>query len=112
MVDIIPKPLIKLMTSAIKQRRKCQLFCCIENYFLCNKNALHSVQRRKIMLLSISMIMMFGLLLSTLCRKVKLPGLLGMLATGIVLGPYVSNVIDNIFRAHRHYVYRCFAAAI
>ena len=56
--------------------------------------------------------MMFGLFLSTLCRKVKLPGLLGMLATGIVLGSYVSNVIDNIFRAHRHYVYRCFPAAI
>lgn len=47
------------------------------------------------MLLSIAMIMMFGLLLSSLCKKVKLPGLLGMLATGIVLGPYVLNVIDN-----------------
>lgn len=39
--------------------------------------------------------MMFGLLLSSLCQKAKLPGLLGMLATGIVLGPYVWNVIDG-----------------
>ena len=29
-----------------------------------------------------------------LCRKMKLPGLLGMLATGIVLGPYVLDLLD------------------
>ena len=29
-----------------------------------------------------------------ICRKIKLPGLLGMLITGIVLGPYVLNVLD------------------
>ena len=28
------------------------------------------------------------------CRKIKLPGLLGMLITGIVLGPYVLNMLD------------------
>lgn len=47
------------------------------------------------MLLSIAMIMMLGLLLGSLCQKAKLPSLLGMLATGIVLGPYVLNVIDG-----------------
>lgn len=47
------------------------------------------------MLLSIAIIMMLGLLLSALCQKVKLPGLIGMLATGILLGPYVLNVIDD-----------------
>lgn len=47
------------------------------------------------MLLSIAMIMLLGLLLSALCQKAKLPGLLGMLATGIVLGPYGLNVIDS-----------------
>ena len=30
-----------------------------------------------------------------LCKKIKLPGLLGMLFTGIVLGPYVLNFIDD-----------------
>ena len=29
-----------------------------------------------------------------ICRKIKLPGLLGMLITGIVLGPYVLNMLD------------------
>ena len=29
-----------------------------------------------------------------ICRKIKLPSLLGMLITGIVLGPYVLNVLD------------------
>ena len=29
-----------------------------------------------------------------LCRKMKLPGLLGMLVTGIVLGPYVLDLLD------------------
>lgn len=47
------------------------------------------------MLLSIALIMMLGLFLASFCQKIKLPGLLGMLATGIVLGPYVLNVIDG-----------------
>lgn len=47
------------------------------------------------MLLSIAMIMLLGLLLGGLCQKVKLPGLIGMLATGILLGPYVLNQIDD-----------------
>ena len=29
------------------------------------------------------------------CRKVKLPGLIGMLFTGIILGPYVLNMLDS-----------------
>lgn len=47
------------------------------------------------MLLSIAMIMLLGLFLGGLCQKAKLPSLLGMLATGIVLGPYVLNLIDD-----------------
>ena len=30
-----------------------------------------------------------------LIRRSKLPGLLGMLATGVVLGPYVLNLLDS-----------------
>ena len=47
------------------------------------------------MLLSTAMIMMLGLFLGCICKKAKLPGLLGMLATGIILGPYVLNMIDD-----------------
>ena len=31
---------------------------------------------------------------SLLCRKIKLPGLVGMVIVGILLGPYVLNLID------------------
>lgn len=46
------------------------------------------------MLLSIALILMVGMSMGWICRKIKLPGLLGMLITGIVLGPYVLNMLD------------------
>ena len=46
------------------------------------------------MLLSIALILLVGLSMGWICRKIKLPGLLGMLITGIVLGPYVLNMLD------------------
>lgn len=47
------------------------------------------------MLLSIAMIMILGLLLGGLCQKAKVPGLLGMLVTGMILGPYALNMING-----------------
>lgn len=46
------------------------------------------------MLLSIALILMVGMAMGWICRKIKLPSLLGMLVTGIVLGPYVLNLLD------------------
>ena len=46
------------------------------------------------MLLSIALILLVGMSMGWICRKIKLPSLLGMLITGIVLGPYVLNVLD------------------
>lgn len=46
------------------------------------------------MLLSIALILLVGMSMGWLCRKMKLPGLLGMLATGIVLGSYVLDLLD------------------
>ena len=46
------------------------------------------------MLLSISLIMLLGMFSSLICQKLKLPGLLGMILTGIILGPYLLNWID------------------
>ena len=46
------------------------------------------------MLLSIALIMLAGMGFSLLCRKIKLPGLFGMVIAGILLGPYVLNLID------------------
>ena len=48
------------------------------------------------MLVSISLILILGMATSWICRKCKLPGLLGMLFTGILLGPYVLNVLDPV----------------
>ncbi len=47
------------------------------------------------MLLSIAAILMVGSGLGWLCKKIKLPSLLGMLLTGIILGPYVLDVFDD-----------------
>lgn len=47
------------------------------------------------MLISIALILLVGMFMGWLCKKIRLPGLLGMLFTGIILGPYVLNVIDD-----------------
>ena len=47
------------------------------------------------MFLSISLILFLGLSLGSLCKKIKLPSLLGMLVAGIVLGPYALNLLDD-----------------
>ena len=47
------------------------------------------------MLTSIALILLSGLLFSFLFTKMKLPGLLGMILVGIVLGPHALNLIDT-----------------
>lgn len=47
------------------------------------------------MLLSISLILILGMFMGWICQKLKLPSLLGMLITGIVLGPFGFNLLDN-----------------
>lgn len=46
------------------------------------------------MLLSLALILILGMSMGYICIKLKLPSLLGMLATGILLGPYALNLID------------------
>lgn len=45
------------------------------------------------MLLSLSMIIILGFTLKGIFQKLQLPGLLGMLLSGILLGPHVLNLI-------------------
>ena len=47
------------------------------------------------MLLSISLILIVGMSMGYICSKLKLPSLIGMLVTGIILGPYVLNLLDS-----------------
>lgn len=46
------------------------------------------------MLFSIALITLLGFSLSEIFKRLGLPGLLGMLGTGILLGPYVLNLIS------------------
>ena len=47
------------------------------------------------MLLSIALIFLIGMTLGWLCSKLRLPSLIGMVITGIILGPYSLNCIDD-----------------
>lgn len=47
------------------------------------------------MLLSLALIFLFGITLGSLCGRLKLPPLLGMLITGILLGPYALGLLDE-----------------
>ena len=46
------------------------------------------------MLLSIAMIMLFGMFMGWICKKIHLPSLFGMILTGMILGPHILNFID------------------
>ena len=46
------------------------------------------------MLTSLSLIFLAGLFMAAICQKLKLPRIIGMLVTGILLGPYVLNLLD------------------
>lgn len=47
------------------------------------------------MLTSLGLIFLFGLIFSALTGALKLPKIIGMLITGIILGPYVLNLLSE-----------------
>lgn len=46
------------------------------------------------MLTSLALIFLIGLAMASICQKLRLPGIIGMLLTGIFLGPFVLNLLD------------------
>lgn len=46
------------------------------------------------MLTSLSLIFLVGLAMAAICQKIKLPRIIGMLVTGIVLGPFVLGFLS------------------
>lgn len=46
------------------------------------------------MLVSVALIMLSGLLMGYICKKIRFPGLFGMILAGILIGPHVLNLID------------------
>ena len=47
------------------------------------------------MLTSIAIIFLCGLLLGSIFQKLKLPSLLGMILTGMIVGPYAFHLLDD-----------------
>lgn len=47
------------------------------------------------MLTSLSLIFLVGLSAAFICRKIKLPRIIGMLVTGIILGPFMLDLLDS-----------------
>lgn len=47
------------------------------------------------MLTSLALIFLVGLCMAAICQKLKLPRIIGMLVTGMVLGPYVLDFLDS-----------------
>ena len=75
-----PEPLFKLMTSVtIVSQKSISFFASKGGIF---------------MLTSMAFIFLAGLAMAAICQKLKLPRIIGMLITGIILGPYVLNLLD------------------
>lgn len=47
------------------------------------------------MLLSLALVFLCGMVLGKVFEKLKLPQLFGMLLTGILLGPFLLNLLDD-----------------
>ena len=47
------------------------------------------------MLASLALIFLVGLALASICQRLRLPRIIGMLVTGILLGPYALNLFDS-----------------
>lgn len=47
------------------------------------------------MLISIAFMFLMGMFLGWICKKLHLPSLIGMMLTGVILGPYALNLIDG-----------------
>ena len=46
------------------------------------------------MITSLALIFLIGLAAAYICRKIRLPRIIGMLVTGIVIGPYALDLLD------------------
>lgn len=47
------------------------------------------------MLTSLALVFLAGFFLASVCQRLNLPGMIGMLLSGILLGPYALNLLDD-----------------
>ena len=52
------------------------------------------------MLTSLALAFLLGLAAAALCSRIGLPRIIGMLLTGILIGPYVLNWLDDSIFVH------------
>ena len=74
--------IFELMTSAIFCRGVISFFCASQKGFTMD------------FLTSIGVLLLCGLLLGSICKRIHLPSLVGMLVVGIVLSPYALNLLS------------------
>ena len=72
----------------------CSLVTFREVFFVKASAFLRKKEEFITMLTSLAFIFLVGLSLAAICQILKLPRIIGMLITGILLGPYVLNVLD------------------
>lgn len=77
--------------SLAQNRFSADDFCKITQ----KKSAFYFFQGGFIMLLSLALIFLVGLTLAAICEKIRLPRIIGMLVTGVLLGPFVLNLLDS-----------------
>ena len=82
------------MTSTITQSQNHQLFLRKRQKMTSAKYFICTTRKEIVMLTSLSLIFLVGLAMGAICQKLKLPRIIGMLVTGIVLGPYVLDFLD------------------
>ena len=75
------KPPTRLMASAIFLQGH-QLFCC-------------PGKEENGMLTSLGLVLLLGMALGALAKRLKLPSLVGMLIAGMILGPYALNLLSD-----------------
>lgn len=63
-------------------------------FYLQRASAFLRFQGGFFMLTSLALIFLAGLAMAAVCQTVKLPRIVGMLITGIVIGPYVLDLLD------------------
>lgn len=63
-------------------------------FFVGIQNALLRENGGIFMLTSLGLIFLLGLLMAAVCQRIHLPRIIGMLLTGIILGPYVLDLLD------------------
>lgn len=62
--------------------------------FSCRRHQLFAFKGEIFMLTSLSLVFLLGLAMGAICQRLKLPKIIGMLMTGMVLGPFVFDFLD------------------